>query len=124
MTIFVSGLIGALGGILVGILVYLGLLKFAKKYLFLLTSWMLILLTAGMAAQGASFLIAADILPPLKNQLWDSSNFIASNSFIGTILNVLIGYTPKPTAMEMIFYSVVLVFVGLSYYNVKASSKI
>lgn len=124
ISIVFGGLLGAIGGLLVGSMLYLGILKMARKHLFIVTSWMLILLSAGMAAQGANFLIAADILPALSNQLWDSSHLISGNSFIGEILTVLIGYTPKPTAMELIFYCTVLFSVGFLYQAVKVPNQI
>ena len=123
-SIIFGGVLGAIGGLLVGFLLYLGLLKVARKHLFIVTSWMLILLAAGMAAQGANFLIAADILPAITNKVWDTSHLISDNSFIGEILTVLIGYSPRPTGMELIFYCVVLLSVGFLYQTVKAPKKI
>jgi high-affinity iron transporter len=114
-SILLGGLLGALGGTFIGVLLYLGLIRAAQKHLFGVTSWMLILLTAGMAAQGASFLIAADILPPLTTQLWDSSDIISGSSFLGATLGVLIGYTPRPSGMEVVFYLFVLCSIGYFY---------
>lgn len=113
--IAIGGMIGALGGTIVGAMLYLGLLKTAQRHLFTVTSWMLIILTAGMAAQGASFLIATGILPELHPQVWDSSNILSGSSFIGETLKVLVGYTPKPTGMELTFYASVILIVGTTY---------
>ena len=121
--IALGGLIGAAGGAIIGTLLYLGLLKAAQRYLFTVTSWMLIVLTAGMAAQGANFLIAAGILPPLIPQIWDTSALISGNSFIGETLKVLVGYTPRPTGMELIFYAAVLICIGTFYKLVNAPKK-
>ncbi|MDB2682918.1 FTR1 family protein [Alphaproteobacteria bacterium] len=113
--IIIGGLIGAAGGIFIGLMLYFGLLKAAQRHIFTITSWMLILLTAGMAAQGANFLIAAGILPELYPEVWDTSAWIAGNSFIGQTLGVLIGYTPRPTGMELVFYASIVALVGGSY---------
>lgn len=113
--IVMGGIIGGIGGAIIGAMLYLGLLKAAQKHLFTVTSWMLIILTAGMAAQGANFLIAAGVLPPLHPQVWDTSAIISGNGFIGETLKVLIGYTPKPTGMELVFYAAILVGVGTIY---------
>ena len=118
--IVAGGVIGALGGTAVGAALYLGLLKAAQKHLFAVTSWMLIFLTAGMAAQGANFLIMADILPALHQQMWDTSGFIAASGFLGETLGVLIGYTPRPTGMELAFYVGVVAIVGGAYKFVSA----
>lgn len=113
--IFAGGMIGLAGGSVVGGMLYFGLLRAAQKHLFTVTSWMLIVLTAGMAAQGANFLIAAGVLPELYPQLWDTSAFISGHSFIGETLSVLVGYTPRPTGMEFAFYVGVLLSVGVTY---------
>lgn len=118
MEIILGGLIGAVGGAMVGTMLYLGLLKTVKRHLFTVTSWMLIILTAGMAAQGANFLIAAGILPELKSQVWDTSTIIAGHGFIGETLSVLIGYTPRPTGMELLFYTGALGTIGGLYHMV------
>lgn len=113
--IVTGGLIGAAGGTIVGLMLYLGLLKTARKHLFTVTSWILIALTAGMAAQGANFLIAAGILPELHPQVWDTSAILSGGSFLGETLKVLVGYTPRPTGMELTFYGLVLLAVGAAY---------
>lgn len=113
--IMIGGLLGLLGGVVVGFMLYFGLLKTVKRHLFTVTSWLLIILTAGIAAKGASFLIAAGILPELHPQLWDTSAFLSGHSFIGETLSVLVGYTPRPTGMEMVFYVGVLIVVGSAY---------
>ena len=115
--IIIGGVIGAVGGSIVGFMLYLGLLKAAQKHLFAVTSWMLILLTAGMAAQGANFLIAAGVLPELYPQVWDTSALLSGGSFLGETLKVLVGYTPRPTGMELAFYMTALLSVGWLYKN-------
>ena len=114
-SVMTGGLIGAVSGIIVGFMLYFGLLTAVKRHLFTVTSWMLIILSAGMAAQGANFLIQAGILPELYSQVWDTSWLLDGGSFIGETLGVLVGYTARPSAMELIFYVSVLVTVGLAY---------
>lgn len=114
-SILSGALLGAGGGLVVGLFFYFGLLKAAKQHLLTVTSWMLIFLTAGMATTGANFLIAADVLPALTPQLWDTSHIISGHSLTGEILGVLIGYTPRPSGMELLFYLAVLCSVGFLY---------
>lgn len=114
-SILTGGLLGLVGGTIIGIMLYMGLLKTAKKHLFTVTSWMLMLLTAGMAAQAAGFLIAADMVPALIPQVWDSSAIIAGNSLLGKTLGVLIGYTPNPTGTELAFYLITLAVLVICY---------
>ena len=113
--IVTGGLIGAAGGAVVGLMLYFGLLKTVRRHLFTVTSWMLILLIAGLAAQGANFLIAAGVLPALSARIWDTSHIIAGHSLAGETLGVLIGYTPRPSGMELLFYIAALLTIGLTY---------
>ena len=113
--ILLGGLVGVVSGGIVGFMLYFGLLKTVQRHLFTVTSWMLIVLIAGMAAQGANFLIAAGILPELSAHVWDTSGFISGHGFIGETLGVLVGYTPKPSGMELVFYLGALLTIGLAY---------
>ena len=68
-----GGALGLVGGALAGAALYLGLVSIPMRHLFAVTSWMILLLAAGMAAQAADFLVQADLLPPLGGELWDTS---------------------------------------------------
>jgi high-affinity iron transporter len=116
-SIIMGGLLGGVGGTVVGVMLYLGLLRTARRHLFSVTSWLLVLLTAGMAAHGASYLIAAGVLPDLVPQMWNTSHLISGDSLAGEILGVLIGYTPHPSGMEVLFYGSVVVLVSLLMYR-------
>jgi high-affinity iron transporter len=121
---FAAGcLIGTLGGTLIGFMLYFGLLRAFKRHLFTVTSWMLIFLTAGMAAKAASFLIAAGMIPELYPQVWDTSNILSTQNFAGETLNILIGYTARPTGMELVFYAVTLLGLSFGYWMIGRQSK-
>ena len=69
----VGGLIGLVLGALVCVLTYLGLVTIPTRYLFGVTSTLIALLAAGMAAQAIAFLEQADILTALDKTVWDTS---------------------------------------------------
>lgn len=114
-SIATGAVIGAIGGAVVGAMFYFGLLKAAKRHIFTITSWLLMLLTAGLAAKGASYLIAADVLPAIIPQVWNTSAILSGGSIVGETLSVLIGYTPRPSAMELIFYAATLLSLTVGY---------
>lgn len=99
-----GGAAGAGIAFAIGLLLYLGLLRMPTRYLFSVTGWMLILLACGMSAQAAGYLIAADWLPALVPQLWDSSWLLSQNGVAGSILHALLGYTDRPAGMQLFFY--------------------
>lgn len=122
---FVEGcLLGLIGGTLVGFMLYYGLLRTFKRHLFTVTSWMLIVLTAGMAAQGANFLIAAGILPELYSHVWDTSSILPAQGILGKTLGVLIGYTPRPSGMELAFYTTTFCILALGYSMIGRQTKL
>ena len=95
-----------------GIVLYAGLLRIPTRYLFSVTSWMILLLAAGMAAQGAAFLSQADLLPALGNRLWDTSGLLSESSIPGQILHVLVGYVSQPSGIQLLFYVATILVVG------------
>lgn len=114
-SVLAGGFAGLLGGVVVGFMLYFGLLKTVKRHLFTVTSWMLIFLTAGMAAQGANFLIAAGVLPELYPQVWDMSAVLPQDGAFGMVLGTLVGYSARPTGMEIVFYLGTLLTIATAY---------
>jgi high-affinity iron transporter len=110
---FAGGIaLGMAGGIATGAALYLGLLRIPLRHLFSVTSWMILLLAAGMAAQGAAFLEQADLLPALGNNVWDTSFLLPDDSILGRVLHALIGYVASPDGMQILFYLVTLAVIG------------
>lgn len=108
----VMALGGALGlalGVVLTAVTYLGLLHIPSRYLFSVTSWMLALLAAGMAAQAVSFLEQAQAVTVLSDVAWNTSTFIEDGSLAGRALHALVGYTAQPSIMQLLVYAGTLV---------------
>jgi len=103
-----GALVGVGAGAAVGAALYLGLLRIPTSRLFSVTGWMILLLAAGMAAQGAAFLVQADILPSLGETVWDTTALISDQGILGRVLHALIGYTARPYGIQVLFYFVTL----------------
>ena len=95
-----SLLLGGVGAALM----YFGLLRIPARHLFQVTSWLIALLAAGMAAQAMAFLQQAQVVTLFTEMVWDTSNFISDGSVIGKVLHTLIGYTDRPTVMQLAVY--------------------
>jgi high-affinity iron transporter len=109
---------GALAGLALGAAagaaLYFGLLRIPSARLFAVTGWMILLLAAGMASQGAAFLVQADILPALGERVWDTQGLIPDEGVAGRVLHTLIGYTARPDGIQVLFYLATLgVTMGL-----------
>lgn len=107
-----GGLLGLAGGAAIGLAIYKGLLRVAMKHLFAVTTALIVLLAAGMAGQGASFLVQADILPPLGDAVWNTSRLVTDSSILGKTLHALVGYSAQPSGMQIIFYVATLAVIG------------
>jgi high-affinity iron transporter len=108
-----GGVLGLAAGIVIGVALYFGLLRIPTKHLFTVTSWLILLLAAGMASQGAGFLVQADVLPALNPALWNSSAFLSEESIPGKILHALIGYVARPSGIQVVFWAGTLAVIGL-----------
>lgn len=106
-----GGLSGLAAGLLVGGLLYAGLLRVPLRWFFSITGILVMLLAASMASQAARFLIQADLLPSLGAPLWDTSNVLSQTTALGTLLHGLIGYDAQPAGMQVVFYVVVLIAI-------------
>ena len=120
----VGGAIGLAGGVLVGWLLFAGLLRIPLKWFFSATSFLVLLLAAGMAAQAARFLIQADMIPSLASPLWDTSSFVANSSIPGKLLQGLVGYDARPAGMQIAFFAaaLVVIVIGMSLARRRATS--
>ncbi|HET7588167.1 MAG TPA: FTR1 family protein [Gammaproteobacteria bacterium] len=107
-----GGGIGVLLGAALGVVMYLGLLRIPTRHLFRVTGWLILLLAAGMASRGAAYLAQAGFLPAIENSIWDTSGILPGHSIVGSMLHVLIGYDPRPSVMQLIFYVATLVVIG------------
>lgn len=108
-----GGTLGLAGGVAVGAALYLGLLRIPTRRLFAVTSWMVLLLAAGMGAQAAGFLVQANLLPPLGDAVWDSSAVLTEDSVLGKALHTLIGYVSRPDGVQILFYLATLFGIWL-----------
>jgi high-affinity iron transporter len=103
-----GGVIGLVLGALVCMLTYAGLISIPMRSLFAVTTVLITLLAAGMAAQAVAFLEKANWLTAMDNVVWDTSWLLDESSIPGKALHTLIGYTDQPTAMQLLVYLAIL----------------
>lgn len=98
--------LGLIAGIGVGVIMYAGIVRVPMRWFFAVTSALILLLAAAMAAQMARFLVQGDVLPSLADPVWDTSHALPGNSPVGALLHALMGYDPQPSGMQLVFYLV------------------
>jgi high-affinity iron transporter len=112
-SLIAGGTLGLAGGAAMGAALYFGLLRIPTYRLFTVTSWMVLLLAAGMASQAAGYLVQADLLPPLGSAVWDTSAVLTEDSVLGKALHTLIGYVSRPDGIQIVLYIITLGIVWL-----------
>ncbi|MCB1894675.1 MAG: FTR1 family protein [Zoogloeaceae bacterium] len=112
-----GGVLGLAAGALVGAALYAGLLRIPVRWFFSVTAAMVLLIAAGMAGQSARFLIQGDLLPALASPLWDTSGWLTTDSTVGMLLHVLVGYDARPSGMQALFYfaTIALILAGMRW---------
>jgi high-affinity iron transporter len=102
-SLLVGGALGLAAGAAFTAFTYYGLVSIPPRHIFAVTV-LIALLAAGMAAQAVQYLDAAGVINVLSRQLWDSSPWLPQNGIVGRVLHTLIGYTDRPTELQLIAY--------------------
>ncbi|MGV8998126.1 MAG: FTR1 family iron permease [Parvibaculaceae bacterium] len=113
-------LIGGAGGIAAGgvmsALLYFGLLAIPTSRLFSVTTGLLTLLAAGLAAQCIQLIQSAGYLRFFTKRLWNTNWVIDERSFVGQLFHILVGYTARPSGAQLIVYlATITVIVALMW---------
>lgn len=115
--------IGMALGLLLGTLLYFGLLRLPARRMLAVTGWLLMLLVAGLAAQGTGYLSAAGWFPHLSTPVWDTSWLLSESSVPGKALHSLVGYMARPTPIELIVYVATLTILLAVLRRISAPQK-
>lgn len=117
--------LGLAGGVAVGFALYFGLLRIPIRYFFSATNWMLVVLAAGLASTAAGFLIQANLLPALGNQLWDTSWLLTNRSLVGQAVHILTGYEARPAGMQLAFWvgTFLVLFAGMRIVSMRMAAR-
>ena len=99
-----GGVLGIAAGAAFTGLTYVGLLAIPTRHIFTVTTWLIALLAAGMAAQSVQFLNNAGFAEVLGRIVWDTSWLLSEGSLLGRLLHTLIGYTERPTELQLAAY--------------------
>jgi high-affinity iron transporter len=109
--LLLGGVAGLALGAVLSALTFYGLVNIPPRRLFAVTSVLVTLLAAGLAAQCAAFLQQAGVALSLAQTLWDTSSVLPENSLLGRVLHTLIGYTDQPSALQGLVYVATIVAI-------------
>ena len=112
-SLLAGGALGLAAGAATSALMYYGLLAIPAHKLFRVTSGLITLLAAGMAAQAVLFLQQAGYLQFMMGQVWDTSWLLPQDSIVGRLLHTLVGYSDAPNGLQVIAYCATIVAITL-----------
>jgi len=92
-------------------MIYFGLVKIPTRHVFAVTSWLIALLAAGMASQAIVFLQQAGLVTVLSHVVWNTSGMLSDDSIVGKALHTLLGYTDRPTGIQLVVYAATLMTI-------------
>ena len=114
--LLVGGALGIACAVLLGVLLYAGLVRIPLKHIFKVTGIILVLIAGGLAAQGTSYLVQGGLLPPLGYDIWDTSGLLSQDRPLGLLLHILVGYIDRPMGIQILAYALTLaVILGVSW---------
>ena len=99
-----GGALGLAAGAAVSALMYLGLLTIPAGRLFQVTSGLITLLAAGMAAQAVLLLQNGGYINAWSGTVWDTSWLLKEDSIPGRLLHTLVGYVQAPDGAQVAAY--------------------
>jgi high-affinity iron transporter len=109
--LLIGSVLGLAAGVGVTVLTYFGLLTIPQRRLFAVTTALISLLAAGLAAQAALFLQQAGVVTMLSQTAWDTSAILSDTSLIGRVLRTLIGYSDEPSVLQVAVYVATLAVI-------------
>jgi high-affinity iron transporter len=122
-----GGALGLAAGAVISALMYFGLLTIPAGKLFQVTSGLITLLAAGMAAQAVIFLQNAGWLDYFTATVWDTSWLLPEDGIAGKMLHTLVGYSAAPNGAQLMAYGatilMILVLMRLVPQGAKTGSK-
>lgn len=104
-SLLAGGIIGMLLAVALSTLTYAGLVRLPVGTLFTVTGWMVTLLACGLASQAAGFLEQAGLVEAFGRTMWDTSALLSATSVPGLLLRTLVGYTDRPTELQVLVYA-------------------
>ncbi len=109
----IGGGLGLAAAVMVGWLLFAVSGRLDVRAFFRVTSVLLILFAAGLAAHGVHELQEAGVLPVIVEHVWDINHILDERGPVGTLLKVLFGYNGNPSLLETVSYVAYYLMIGV-----------
>jgi high-affinity iron transporter len=117
----IATLTGGVAGLLVSIgvaaAIYVGGVRLDLRRFFQVAGVLLVVFGAAILRYGVHEFEEIGLLPPLVERVWNTGGALPEGTGLGAVLQALIGYTSKPSLMQLIAYFGYFVIVGLALWR-------
>ena len=107
-----GALLGILTAVVIEVLIFRGFVKINLGKFFTWTGAFLILVAAGVFADGIGDLQQSGILPFAMSTAWDINQLIPASSWYGTVLQGIVNFNPNPSWLQVgswLFYLAIVI---------------
>jgi high-affinity iron transporter len=121
--LIIGGVIGIIASIILTLIFFVSTMKVNLSLFFRITGILIMFIAAGLLSTSLNEFQEAGIIPVVKENVYNISNFISKDSVAGGILKSLFGYNPSPSLLEIIIYlvyiSVIMILVRRFFSKVR-----
>lgn len=112
MAIVGGGIVGLGAAIVVGVLMYRVGVRLNLRTFFRVTSVLLIVFGAAILRYAVHEFEEVGLVPPLIDRVWNTGQLLPDGTGAGAVLSALVGYTSKPSLLQLLAYLGYLLAVG------------
>lgn len=102
--LIIGGAIGIISSIVLALIFFVSTIKIKLSLFFRITGILIMLIAAGLLSTSIHEFQEAGVLPIIKDNIYDISRILSTDSIAGGILKSLFGYNPSPSLLEIIIY--------------------
>ena len=102
--LIIGGAIGIISSIVLALIFFVSTIKINLSLFFRITGILIMLIAAGLLSTSIHEFQKAGVLPIIKDNIYDISHILSTDSIAGGILKSLFGYNPSPSLLEIIIY--------------------
>ena len=120
---FLDAFIGIIGAVVLGFVIFETSMKVNIRQFFAVTSFFLILFSAGLFAHSVSEFQEAGAIPGFSEKAWDTSSILGKQGAISEFASSFFGYAPVPSVLRVFAYLLYISGIFIAFKNISVLHK-
>jgi high-affinity iron transporter len=121
--LIIGGVIGIISSILLALIFFVSTIKVNLSLFFRITGILIMFIAAGLLSTGLHEFQEAGVIPVIRDNVYNISNFISEDSITGGILKSIFGYNSSPSLLEILIYFayllIIIILIRRFFYKVR-----